>query len=213
MIRSLHKLATPLQILLFAVFSVFATASPVSHARERVTFPSTSKTTHLVNVEACKFRLNDPLGGEIREHPKQYIPSAVYDAKLTRSTLPNAVIIDFLCDTKGQNEFCKRFSGIEKKDDHWVQWLHPDPDYWAPTEAHFTVREIKSINATGAISTTDDTIGDKKSRSRHLSFCLVSPEGNVLIGGAVVDSLYGNHRSVEPEVRKLLESIEFIENR
>jgi hypothetical protein len=191
----------------------FAIASPVSDTRERAALSSGRKTTHLVNVGICKFKLNDSLGGEIREYPKQDIPSAIYDAKLKRSSLPNAVIIDFLCDTKGKNEFCKRFSGLVQKNGHWVQWPHSDQNYWAPPETSFTVREMKSINAAGAISTIDDTFGDENKRARHLSFCLVSPEGNVLIGGSVVDSLSGNHRSVEPEVRKLLESIEFIENR
>ncbi|MEM5433366.1 hypothetical protein [Cupriavidus oxalaticus] len=200
--------------LLLCTFLV--SASAMSHARERVTLsPSKSSAikTHFITVGACLFRLKDSLGGKVRQYPEQDIPSATYDAELKRSTLPNALIIDFLCDAKGQDEFCRRFAGLEKRDGHWVQWRHPDPDYGPPPEAHFTVREMNSINGIGATSTKDDTIGDEKDRVRRLSVCLISPGGNALIGKAVVDSLYGNHRSTEPEVRKLLESIEFIENR
>ena len=214
MVRQLlQKIGTPLPLLLC---SALAIAGPVYQAGDRLTLPPSSKstiTTHSVTVGTCKFRLRDSLGGKTREYPKEDIPTATYDAKLKRSTLPNALIIEFQCDTKGKNEFCRRFSGIEKKDGHWVQWLHPDPDYRAPPEAHFTVRELKSTNATGATSTIDDTFGDEQDRVRYLSFCLVSPDGDILIGGAVVDSLYGKHKSTEPEVRKLLESIEFIEDR
>ncbi|MBP0619679.1 hypothetical protein [Cupriavidus consociatus] len=205
--QSLHKALAPLPLLLCVVF---VTAGQVSHGRERM-LSSSRSTTHAVTVGTCKFRFKDSLGGRIREHPQEDIPSATYNAEMKRPTLPKAVIVDFLCDTKGQNKYCQRFSGIGKKDGHWVQ--HPDPDYRAPPEANFTVREIKSSNASGATRTIDDTIGNEEDRVRYLSFCLVSPDGNVLIGGAVIDSLYGNHRSTEPEVRKLLESIEFIENR
>ncbi|MFJ4294308.1 hypothetical protein ACIP1U_31800 [Cupriavidus sp. NPDC089707] len=213
-IRSLRKFQGQLGQLLCVVFFL---VSPISHANEQATSSratrSSTTTTHLVTVGVCRFHLDDSLGGWIHEYPKQDIPSATYHAELKRTKLPAAVAVDFFCDTKGESEICREFCRIEKKGAHWMKWLHPDPDYRDPPEAHFTLREIKSINGKGAVSTKDETIGDEKTRARRLSFCLISPDGNVLIGKAVVDRLQGNLRREEKEVIKLLETIEFIESR
>nr|WP_223960017.1 hypothetical protein [Burkholderia diffusa] len=169
-----------------------------------------SPIVHVANVGACEFKLTDTFGGELRANPSGSPPYADYNVELRRKTLPNAFHIQFGCDTRPPVQVCHEFGGVEHTAHGWVAWdtLDQGPP---PKAAHVEVRELRSVNGSGAVRIESDTTGDEQNRGRNLGFCLTSLNGATLFGGTSVDALYGKHKSVEPEVMQLLRSIEFID--
>lgn len=135
-------------------------------------------------------------------------PYAVYRVELNRKSLPAAFHIRFGCDTRDPTKVCREVVGVEHTQNSWVAWDSPDQTP-LPEAAHIEVRELRSVNGIGAVRLQSDTTGNEERRARTLGFCLTSPNGATLSGVTFIDALFGKHKSVEPEVMKLLRSINF----
>ena len=172
---------------------------------------------HTATVEACTFRLMDRLGGEFTDDfdgPPPLTATIVYKVDLKRMVLPHAISIDFSCLPPGTDfvAACRNLIGVDKTSHGWVAWnaLLDGP---IGSDARLEVREIRSINGSGAVRLQNYTYTSQGDRDpyRSFGFCLKSPNGITLYGVGSVDTFHGKHKSVEPEVMQLLRSIEFID--
>jgi hypothetical protein len=171
--------------------------------------PPRPPVVHAVNMGACNFRFTDSLGGRVRGDPSDDAPVyATYLVELPRKTLPAAFHITFGCDTGDPVRVCREFARVEHTARGWVVWDYPDQGALFKT-AHVKVRELRSVNGTGAVQLHNAPATVIGPASRSLGFCLTVPNGATLFGHTTVDEFSGRHQSVEPEVMQLLRSIEF----
>jgi hypothetical protein len=171
--------------------------------------PSRPAVVRAATVGACTFRLTDPLGGRLDDSDKvSAVSHADYNVELPRKTLPATFHISFGCDTRDPVQVCREFAGANHTPQGWVEWYTPDQGP-APKADRLEVHEFRSVNGAGAVQLQNMPESAIGPASRSLGFCLTAPNGATLWGSTTVDEFSGRHKSVEPEVRQLLRSIEF----
>jgi hypothetical protein len=172
--------------------------------------PTRPVVVHAVNMGACNFRFSDSFGGRVDGDPSDDAPVyATYLVELPRKTLPATFHISFGCDTRDPVQVCHEFARVEHTARGWVMWDYPDEGALFKT-ANVKVRELRSVNGTGAVQLHNQPESAIGPASRSLGFCLTAPNGATLFGHTIVDEFSGRHKSVQPEVMQLLRSIEFM---
>ena len=199
-----------MKIIFFACATIFLTTN--LHAQV-VTTATLSGKDNDIKLGQCHYKLHDAFNGEVRLSTRSKPQIANYSGPLMRNLERSEVTVQMWCDSSSAKHIAD-FSAVKLDGDIWSMAYE--------NEAETTDDKIKQSNTTlvvingkgwsGAGVTEDQTDGDPHKRVRSFVFCL--PHGGYAVCGRVgaVASLENIRYSAMPSIKKLLESIEFVDD-
>ncbi|MBN3853348.1 hypothetical protein G3N59_08170 [Paraburkholderia sp. Ac-20340] len=162
-----------------------------------------------VSVKACHFRMSDPYGGTLTENADEKLANynAIINPKARR---PFETWISFSCWGATDTSVISRLAGMRMTDKGWA--IDPQSGYMSFKKAHTTFHSLHGEDWMGGGVSMDDINGDEVRRTRAYTFCIIHDQ--ISLCGAVRYVAYLQHlnESVLPQVIKMLNSIEFVDD-
>lgn len=165
------------------------------------------------NVGECHFRLTDPFNGRLRVDLDEKLKSANYHGPLhQKGPEKNDLWIQVWCVQ--ESKVNKKNCGLElengKLDTDGLEALSQDER----RSLNQTLITLIGKGWTGSGVQEDQISGDEELRSRSFNFCIPIPHRDYVVEGRVESAAQLNNlkESAMPNIIKLLESIEFIDD-
>jgi hypothetical protein len=186
-------------VLFGCVMTVSSAKAPVTHRA----------TTHEMVFDKCHFTFIDTYGAKISTDTESSTHSASYIAEINPKARHRFdTWIQFYCEKDGSE---KAFSSMGMKREG-TRWVISEGSYPSLPEEHVTIYPLHGASWSGAGLTSDQTTGDIDQRMRGFGFCIAGKE-QVLCGGVQQVMFLGFPKeSTLPQVIKLLQSIQFIDD-
>jgi hypothetical protein len=162
-----------------------------------------------IEFDDCKLKITDPYGGVLKKTREStpvnayYVVSSINNFWKKRETL-----IRMRCRNKDPG---KAISDMGLRRDG-NDWKLSSEKYIPLPEENAALYVLNGKNWNGAGSSADQTFGEEDERTRSFSFCMVGKKQTVCGSISIVAYLSRPKESTLPQVIKLLESIEFIDD-
>jgi hypothetical protein len=190
--------ALVLVIFAFVTTSIFA-KSPVVQLTVK----------HDVTLDDCHFTVSDPFRARISVDTESSVHSVSYIGEIApRARHPFGTWIQFYCEKDSAE---KAFESMGMKRDG-VHWVISEGGYPSLPEEHVTIYPLHGASWSGAGFSSDQTTGEFDQRMRSFGFCIAGK--HQVLCGAVQQVMFLGYpkESTLPQVIKLLQSIEFIDD-
>ncbi|MBN3853350.1 hypothetical protein G3N59_08180 [Paraburkholderia sp. Ac-20340] len=162
-----------------------------------------------VSFEACHFRMNDPYGGTLTAMDGDKVANYYATINPKASHLFDTWI-QFSCRSATDTKAFSELAGIRMTSRGWA--IDPQSGYPDIKGTHTTFHSLHGKGWNGGGVTMDDTNGDEVRRIRTYGFCISHEQ--IALCGMVQHVGYLQHlnESVLPQVIKMLNSIEFVDD-
>jgi hypothetical protein len=208
------KLAIQMSIFICAIVTTYATVALTAEKAKAATAaqPASNADVSEYAMGSCQVRIANMFGGHFRiPDPKSSPRNGRYYLPET-GRLASPVLQGFGIDCLDMkvSDGIESLLSIKQLDGRWLR--KDRDDNWVPFEPqqHAQVFTFKGRNWAGTGLLVDDTTGDKKSRARILSFCLIH-KAQALCGDTPIALLSKSEDSELPKVEAILQSIEFVD--
>jgi hypothetical protein len=185
---------------------LFGCVIPISSAKA----PARQQAiTREVALDGCHFSMRDPYSGRLKLATDGGPSIVSYHAEISPGAQHRFdTWIQFYCEKDGSE---KAFSSMGMKRDG-TRWVISEGSYPSLPEEHVTIHPLHGASWSGAGLTSDQTTGDIDQRMRGFGFCIAGKQ-QVLCGIVQQVMFLGFPReSTLPQVIKLLQSIQFIDD-
>ncbi|MBN3853349.1 hypothetical protein G3N59_08175 [Paraburkholderia sp. Ac-20340] len=157
----------------------------------------------------CHFKITDPYSGTLTVYEDQ--GTAYYNVDINKKVRrPFETRMQFSCESATDEKTISQLAGMKKTNRGWA--IDQQSGYTKIKGAHTTFYSLKGKGWRGGGVSMDDINGDEGQRNRVYTFCIIHQQ--VALCGAVSRVAYLKHlnESVLPQVIKILNSIEFIDD-
>jgi hypothetical protein len=188
-----------LSALLGGITTLVFAKSPASH----------SNVTREVAFDSCHFTVEDPYEGTLQSTRYSSPALANYNSQISPLARHRfETWIQFYCEKNGAEKAFKSMG--MKRDD--VRWVRSEGRYPSLPEEHVTIYPLHGASWSGAGLSSDQTTGEFDQRMRSFGFCIAGK--HQVLCGAVQQVMFLRYpkESTLPQVIKLLQSIEFIDD-
>lgn len=166
-----------------------------------------------LNFGFCHFKVSDPFKGRLRVYANDKPPAAAYIGPLVRDEDHSEISIRFTCNDSSPKTLALR-AGVRLQEKNWVL---ADAATQGSTDEDLNALKTTLVKFggdrwVGIGMTQDQSSGDEDLRARSFLFCI--PHGALALCGSAesVAQLNNLKESSMPNIIKLLESIEFIDD-
>ncbi|MBN3853351.1 hypothetical protein G3N59_08185 [Paraburkholderia sp. Ac-20340] len=190
----------------FFIVSIFTIVTTILWAKTPENIKAIEKE---ITVAGCRFKMIDRYNGTLTVYEEQN--NANYHAVVNptaRRTFDTW--IQFSCESAADAKTISLLSGMRMTPKGWA--IDPQSGYPAIKGAHTKFHALHGKGWHGGGVSMDDTDGDETRRVRGYGFCIIHEQ--VALCGTVRHVGYLQHlnESVLPQVIKMLNSIEFVDD-
>lgn len=196
-----------------AIFFIISTAACAQVHTE--IFQDGKTSVHDVNFDGCHFKMTDPFDGSVRLGGRGKPVVGIYRGPLYQAkSEPNDFGMQFLC--KPADKVDKKLCGLELENGKIItsglEGFTEDEKLEVKKNLNQKLIILNGKNWKGAGVQEDQISGDEELRTRSFNFCM--PFGDHIVKGRVESAaqLENLKESAMPNIIKLLEGIEFIDN-